>query len=70
MLFARMSGLPPHRYVVRRRVDRAIPLLACPTLTMADVARRVGFTHASHLARHMPRLAGLTPDTFRAQILP
>lgn len=68
--FARTTGVPPHRHVVRRRVDRAIPLLARPTLTVSEVAHYVGFTHASHLARHMRRLTGLTPEAFRAQVLP
>ncbi len=68
--FTRMTGLAPHRYVVRRRVDRAILLLARPAMTVAETARRTGFAHASHLARHLYRQTGVTPETFRAQILP
>jgi len=51
--FARTVGLPPHRHLIQRRVDRAILLLSFPTLTVADVARRAGFSHSSHMARHM-----------------
>lgn len=68
--FKHATGIPPHRYVIRRRVDRAMLLLACRKLSVADVARRAGFTHASHLARHMRQLTGLTPDRFRSDVLP
>ncbi len=68
--FARMVGLPPHSHLIRRRVDRAILLLSFPTLTIADVARRAGFCHSSHLARHMRRLIGASPEVVRQRILP
>lgn len=68
--FRHATGIPPHRYVVRRRVDRAMLLLARRDLSVADVARRAGFTHASHLARHMRQRVGLTPEGFRSHVLP
>ncbi len=68
--FARTTGAPPHRYLVRRRVERAMHLLADRRLSVDEVACRAGFTHASHLARHMRRVAGVTPAAFRAEILP
>jgi len=68
--FARTVGLPPHGHLIRRRVDRAVVLLSFPTLTIADVARRAGFSHSSHLARHMRRLIGTSPEVVRQRILP
>lgn len=68
--FARTTGLPPHGYVVRRRVERAILLLARPDLGIAEISRMSGFAHSSHLARHMQRLTGVTPEVFRGRILP
>ncbi len=68
--FARTVGLPPHGHLIRRRVDRAILLLSFPTLTIADVARRAGFSHSSHLARHMRQLIGASPEVVRQRILP
>jgi len=63
--FARTVGLPPHGHLIQRRVDRAILLLSFPTLTIADVARRAGLSHSSHLARHMRRLTGASPEVMR-----
>ena len=68
--FQRVTGAPPHRYLVRRRVDRAVSLLAHQELAITDVARGAGFLHASHLARHMRRHVGFTPEVFRNRVLP
>ena len=68
--FARATGLPPHAYIVRRRVERAVTLLASPQVSVAAVAAASGFAHAGHLARHMRRLTGLTPERFRRGVLP
>ena len=67
--FRRETGLPPHRYVLQRRLGRAVALLSDPTLPVADIAAAAGFSHASHLARHLRRAAGLAPDAFRQGIL-
>ena len=64
------TGYSPHRYVVARRVDHALELLAEPGQNVGEVARRSGFTHASHLARAMRCEIGRTPTEVRARILP
>ncbi len=68
--FRRTTGLPPHRYVLRRQLDHATMLLADRDLAVADVAAASGFAHASHLARHLRRRTGLSPDAFRTRIIP
>lgn len=68
--FARTTGQSPHRYVVRRRVEQAIQLLARSPMTVGQVAAETGFAHASHLARQMHAVVGLTPEAFRAHVLP
>src|SRR5262245_59805002 len=47
-LFRRTTGVPPHRFVVERRLDRAIALLAARDLSVAEVSRQVGFRTPSH----------------------
>jgi AraC family transcriptional regulator len=64
-LFKQSTGLAPHQYVVRCRVERAKVLLAQPHLPIADVAYQVGFAHQSHLNRHFKRLVGTTPGQYR-----
>ncbi|MBJ7357721.1 AraC family transcriptional regulator [Nocardioides sp.] len=62
--FSREYGLPPHRYVVGRRLDRARRLLL-DGLPIAEVAVRTGFHDQSHLTRHFRALLGTTPGAFR-----
>jgi AraC family transcriptional regulator len=59
--FRQSVGISVHRYVVRRRVERAESLLAQEKLSIAQIALEVGFCHQSHLATHMRRLRGFTP---------
>ena len=68
--FEQTVGEPPHRFILRKRVDRAIALMADPALTIEEVAKRSGFSHRSHLARQMRRVTGLSPATFRERVLP
>jgi AraC family transcriptional regulator len=60
-LFTEATGLPPHRYVVRRRVERARDLLLRGEMPIAEVAQAVGFYDQAHLARHAKALLGATP---------
>jgi AraC family transcriptional regulator len=62
--FKRSTGLTPHQYVIRQRVERAKQLLKDSKLGIAEVAVACGFTHQSHLNRHFKRLTGVTPKNF------
>lgn len=56
-------GVPPHRYLTGRRLDRARRLLLAGT-PPAQVATAVGFHDQAHLTRHFRRLLGVTPAVF------
>jgi AraC-like DNA-binding protein len=62
--FTRRFGLPPHAYVVARRVDAARRLLLAGGAP-ADVAATVGFHDQPHLTRMFRRHVGTTPGRFR-----
>jgi len=66
--FKAATGLSPHQYVVHRRVERAKALLAGTGLTIAEVARAVGFSNHSHLASHVRRQLGVSPRALRQDI--
>jgi len=63
--FRRETGLPPHRYVLERRLEGAQVLLADPGIPIADIALRSGFANPSHLATAFRRRFGVTPSRFR-----
>jgi AraC-like DNA-binding protein len=61
--FTRRHGLPPHRYLTGRRVDRARRLLL-DGMPAADVAQAVGFHDQAHLTRHFRRMLATTPAAY------
>jgi AraC family transcriptional regulator len=64
--FKTSTGLPPHQYVITRRVERAKRLLRdSRNLTLAQVAARSGFWDQGHFTRHFKRQVGVTPKRFR-----
>jgi AraC family transcriptional regulator len=66
-LFRNSTGLPPHQYVIARRVERAKELLGRrDLLPLALVAVETGFSSQSHFTRHFKRLVGVTPRLFQA----
>ena len=65
--FRQAVGMPPHAYVTEARVTAARQLLVVrPRLTMEQIAARVGFSSASHLASAFRRTTGHSPREFRA----
>jgi AraC family transcriptional regulator len=65
-MFKNSTGLPPHQYVIARRIERAKQLLqGRDDLSLAQVAARSGFWDQGHFTRHFKRLVGVTPKRFR-----
>jgi AraC-like DNA-binding protein len=62
--FGDMVGLPPHAYLIQRRVDRAKRLLL-EGMPAAEVAMQVGFVDQSHLGKHFKRIVGVTPGRYQ-----
>lgn len=62
--FRHVHGLPPHRYLVARRIDEARRQLLAGR-SPAEVATAVGFHDQAHLHRHFRAHVGTTPGRFR-----
>src|SRR5205823_10081472 len=64
--FKAATGLPPHQYVIMRRVERAKQLLqGGGDFSLAQVAAHAGFSDQSQFSHHFKRLVGVTPGQFR-----
>src|SRR5215475_3772196 len=63
--FKRSTGCSPHRYVLRRRTERAKRLLADSEVPLSMVAQTCGFGSQSHFASRFREATGLTPSQFR-----
>lgn len=64
-VFRRATGLPPHRYLTKVRLQRAKALLAAGE-PAAEVAAAVGLSDQSHLIRRFKGAYGITPGAFQA----
>jgi AraC family transcriptional regulator len=65
-LFRRSTGVPPHKFLVRRRIDEARALLAAGTVPIAEISRLVGFGTPSHFTTTFRRITGMTPSAYRS----
>ena len=63
--FKAATGLPPHQYVIMRRVERAKQLLQGGDLSLAEVATGAGFADQSKLSHTFKRFVGVSPRQFR-----
>jgi AraC family transcriptional regulator len=64
--FRQSVGVPPHKYVLDRRVSAARDLLLNhPTLPIEEIARNLGFSSSSHLSSAFVRRTGCSPAAFR-----
>jgi AraC-like DNA-binding protein len=61
--FARHTGIPPHAYQLKLRIERGCVLLRAG-VTAAEVASQVGFADQSHFTRHFKRIWHLTPTQY------
>lgn len=66
--FKQSTGVTPHHYLVKRRVERAQEMLARTQLSLPEIALAVGFSDQSHLTRHFRQLLGTSPGQFRRSL--
>jgi len=63
--FKQSEGVTPHDYLLRRRVQRALELLAGTDLPLSAIAYTSGFSDQSHFARRFRQHFGVTPSRYR-----
>jgi AraC-like DNA-binding protein len=69
--FKKRFGLPPGRYVTRRRLESAARLLLTEDFKLEKIAGRTGFCDAFHLSKSFKKEYGLSPAEFRLRgVLP
>jgi AraC family transcriptional regulator len=63
--FRAATGLRPHEYLLRRRIERAQEMLNGTGMSLVDVARSVGFQTQAHFTSVFKRYAGQPPRVWR-----
>ena len=66
--FRRTTGMSPHGYLLRRRVERAQELMRDPSQPLVQIALSVGFGTQPHFTTVFKRLVGQTPYRWRQNV--
>lgn len=63
--FRRSMGIPPHKWLLLRRVDVAKTMMMDRRLSLSQIALSAGFANQSHFTRVFSRMVGISPGTWR-----
>ncbi len=64
-MFTAAIGIPPYRYVGRRRLESAMTMLAIGKLPLHEIAHRSCFSSQAGFTRAFRRATGMTPGEYR-----
>ena len=65
--FRTTTGIRPHDFVLRKRIERAQQLLAATSDALVDVALGVGFKTQAHFTTVFKKVVGRTPYQWRRE---
>ena len=65
--FKQAFGLPPHRYLLTRRIERAVALLRDTDLPITDIAFETGWNSLGTFGRIFRDITGQSPSGLRAR---
>lgn len=68
--FATAFGVPPHRYLLTRRIERAIALLRDTELPVTQIAYQTGWNSLGTFGRIFRDITGESPGELRARLQP
>ncbi len=63
--FSQSTGLPPHRWRMARRIERAQELLRHTSMSVTDIAAAVGYDDPGHLSVAFRKALGISPTQYR-----
>jgi len=66
--FKQSFGVPPHRYLTSRRIERAKSLLANRKLSVTEIGLDVGFRETSSFTSTFRKVTGETPTDYRRSL--
>lgn len=65
--FKEAFGVPPHRYLLTRRIERATALLRDTDLSVTDIAFQTGWNSLGSFGRVFRDITGESPGAFRTR---
>ncbi|MGA0617182.1 helix-turn-helix domain-containing protein [Paracoccus sp. KR1-242] len=66
--FKLSTGMPPYKWILKRRIDKAKHLLRATALTLGEIALDCGFSDQSHFTRVFASSVGASPGQWRKAV--
>ena len=61
------TGVPPHQWLLRQRVNAAKQLMTARDLSLSEIAISAGFANQSHFTRVFSAQVGTSPAAWRRE---
>lgn len=65
--FHKAAGMPPYRYLLRRKIEKSKELLTSSGKDVIEIAFELGFSSHAHFSNTFRSAVGCAPTTYRAQ---
>lgn len=66
-IFKEQLGMPPIKYLMLKRMDKAKALLSCSDASVAEIATKSGYVDTAYFCRVFKKTEGITPLQYRAK---
>lgn len=63
--FKRIFNMPPHRWIIEQRLNRAKIMLSSTNMTVSEIGAECGFSNISHFIKLFKQRYKTTPASFR-----
>jgi AraC family transcriptional regulator len=63
------TGLPPHQWLLRQRIEAAKQLMTVRDLPLSEIAISAGFANQSHFTRVFSGVVGVSPGAWRREAM-
>lgn len=64
-LFGQYMNQPLFQFILEYRVEKSLPLLSDPSLSITEIAARTGFCDSNYFSRVFLRFKGISPSAYR-----
>lgn len=64
-LFSEVEGITIEKYVILQKIERVKELLIYETLSLQEIAFRLGYSSVAHLSAQFKKVTGFNPSAFK-----
>ncbi len=68
-LFSKYMNISPANYINIYRINKAIEIMESTTMTLTEIAGRIGLKDSQHFSRLFAHIIGMTPSNYRKMFL-